>query len=303
MKKLFCAVTCLLILCGLRTGALAAVGDVRGDILETDIVTEFCGFPIPAFAIDGKTLIAAEDLGGYGYHVVYHADTRCLFVTYDQEPAAETVLQLPIAADPKQPGRVLGQYYESDIDVFVNGRYTQSYALDGKMAICVEDICQVWPGDSGGYWNNNRYGVSVYGMNYRYDDTQRKLSFWNGFDQLPPKAEQEAETLASVEESLGGLLSWTYNIYNGENMDLMEIEVTGTPHGSNCYYILFRNDNIPMEVGDIFRRYGITNIWGSRAAALEGISDNTLIYSTRNAEAGTESCFSLSLEDFRLQYL
>ena len=302
MKKLFCAVTCLLILCGLHTGALAAVGDVRGDILETDIVTEFCGFPIPAFAIDGKTLIAAEDLGGYGYRVVYHVDTRCLFVTYGQEPTAESVPQLPAAAL-RQPGRVIGQYYESDIDVFVNGRYTQGYALDGKMAICVEDICQVWPEDSGGYWNNNRYGVSAYGMNYHYDDTQRKLSFWNGFDKLPSKAEQKAETLAAVEASLGGFFNWTYEVYSGENMDLMEIEVTGTPHGSSCYYILFRNDNVPMEVGDVFTRYGINNIWGSKVAAFEEVSGNALIYSTRNEESGTANRFSLSLEDFGLQYL
>ena len=280
----------------------AEVGDAAGEILETDIVTEFCGSPIPSFAIDGKTMIAAEDLGLYGYHVVYNDSIRCLFVTYGQEPDGETLPSLPAANKPKQPGQIIGQYYESDISVFINGVFAQSYALDGKMAICVEDVSQVRPEDSTGYWNNNRYGVSDYGLNYSYDNFQRKLSFWNAFDKLPPKAEQQSKILEVVEESVGGFLNWTHNLYSGGDMEILEIELFGTPHGGASYCILFRNDNISIPLYDVFMRYGIEDFLGRRMVEIEGLSGNELIYSKQN-EDSTQNRFSLNLENFKLRCL
>lgn len=246
MRRLKNCVFFLVALLGLNGAAYASAGDVAGDVLETDIVTEFGGAAIPSFAIGGETLIAAEDLGAYGYHVYYDDQIRCLFVTFGEEP----VVPLPVQTVPETDiGTVVGHYYESDIRVFINGVPVEGYALDGKMAVCVEDLGAA----------QEAGGVSPYGMQYCYDDVQRKLSFWNAFDKLPPKKEQKQAWVAERENDI---LSSDYDSWEGDGFELVRYSVHGTPHGTYDYYGLFWDNGLSIDLFEVLDAYGLRDTWG-----------------------------------------
>ncbi|GEM_PF-5953066 len=246
--------------------AQAAPGDIAGDIYETNISTQFCGYDIPAFAADGKTLIAAEDLGQYGYTVYYSNDARCLFVTYSSAPG-ESVPPVERTTEQWTAGKICGHYYESDIRVVVNGEYVQGYALDGKMAVCVEDL-------GGGDAENDWYGVSPYRMLYSYDDSQRRLSLWNALDRLPSQKVQEEDYIAKFTQI--EYLSSEYKIYNGDGFDIVRCTQNGTTHGSYTYYMLFWENGLSINLNTVFDAYGFRDYWGHVLVKIDAISGDDL---------------------------
>ncbi len=161
MKKIL--LTLLAVLGLFTVSAQADVGDIAGDIYSTDIVTEVDGVAIKSYAIDGRTLIALEDLAGYGFNVYYNDNIRTVFVT-----KAHDNIDIDPSFSKDTPGEVIGHYYETDITAVVNGTTViEAYAIDGKMVAPVELL---------GKDGTSTMGRPMYQMRYTYDNDKRLLS-------------------------------------------------------------------------------------------------------------------------------
>lgn len=157
LKKAIRNILCLSALCAVISvcPAHAAVGDIVDTIYTTDILTRVNGADIASFSIEGRTLIAMEDLRDYGFTVAYDDSIRTLFVNQ----TGETPKNMPSIIR-GTVGGTAGYTYETDIKVIFNGKPVNAYAIDGKMAVIVEEL-----------------GVpEKYGMVCGYDDGKRLLT-------------------------------------------------------------------------------------------------------------------------------
>ena len=177
MKK---AIFLTIILSLLTITAYAKIGDVEETIYNSDILTKVHGLEIESFCIDGETLIKAEDLRDYGYTVTYDDTVRALFIN----KTGEIKKDFSPKVERGTVGGIYGYTYETDIWVYLNGSYVKSYALDGEMAVRVEEL-----------------GVQ-HGLTYAYDDTKRLLTLDNA--KVPSKDEQIKE-FVTLDESLSFL--------------------------------------------------------------------------------------------------
>lgn len=143
MKHKFLKRSIPFILAGLLSTSAAAanesdppVGTCVGHIYSTDIVTYVDDMPIPSFNIGGKTVIAARDLMEYGFQVNWSEENRTVLITSSRYPEQRPAYQP--SAD--TPGRILGNIYQSDIRVYVNGQEIPSYNLGGQTVIAPSDL-------------------------------------------------------------------------------------------------------------------------------------------------------------------
>ncbi|MCH5185910.1 MAG: hypothetical protein J1F64_07275 [Oscillospiraceae bacterium] len=186
MLKLLSAV-CMSV-CALFSITLAASaqnGDIIGNVYSTDILAYVNGKPIVSYNIGGKTAVAAEDLNGfsggadnnawygYGFDGWYNDDTRTFTVNFHGEPYGDP------AVERGAPGTVAGNIYETDIQVIFNGRLVPSYNIDGKTAICTEDLGTVTENSP-----NAEYGYSEYMCKFTWDPQTRSvfLDTWQPSD-------------------------------------------------------------------------------------------------------------------------
>lgn len=138
--------------------ANAANGDVIGNIYSTDIIAEINGKYVESYCLDGKTAIVLEDLAKHGAEISYNDKLRTLIVNtvYMNKMADESVERGTV-------GKVIGNIYESDIKVYLNGHIVKTFSLNGKMAVAIEDF-----GDDNSF--------SKYNAKYVWDDTNRIIS-------------------------------------------------------------------------------------------------------------------------------
>lgn len=166
MKK-----TVFLIICALALSAVsahAANGDIIGKIYSTDILAEINGKAVPSYNIGGKTAIVLEDLAEENYaHVDSYDDSkRTLTVTMGSPEYMGTI---DVARG--KVGEIVGDVYESDIKVIVNGSEINGMNIGGKTAVAIEDL-----GALDGTSQNEKYGFSKYLCNYAYDNDKRLIS-------------------------------------------------------------------------------------------------------------------------------
>ena len=138
MKKIFFAIASAIMLFGVN--ALAAPGDVIGNVYPTDIVTYMYYAPITSYNIGGKTCIDAEILNWhYGFDVYWLADERHLDI--DDKGGRFVSLQAmsgEIVESSKESPQSVGKYYETDIITTLNGNAIESYNIGGRTVICAE---------------------------------------------------------------------------------------------------------------------------------------------------------------------
>ncbi|MDD6762676.1 MAG: hypothetical protein PUD92_03420 [Clostridiales bacterium] len=226
--------------------ALAANGDIAGEIYTTDILTQVDGKDIASYSIDGETMIALEDLEQYGFNIKYDDSVRTVFINQTGECPADFEPHIQRGT----PGGRAGYYYESDIRAYVNGQPIEAYALDGKMAAKVETL--------GNVTEDSEYGVSCYLMTYSYDDSKRLLSLYTGKSKLPP-TEQIKTDFENKDDYF-----WSYG---GEiPIDGGTILIGGqhgTPHGSYAYYYYLGNDKLFMKLDyALTGAYNLRDGWG-----------------------------------------
>ena len=134
--------------------AYAAIGDVVSPIYSTDILTVVDGLPIRGYAIDRQTMIALEDLRDYGFTINYDDSIRTVFIDKTYEPTPEFLPQI----ERGRVGEISGYTLETDIKAYVNGKFIDTQAIDGKVVAVAEQL-----------------GTDAYGMSYSYDDSVRTL--------------------------------------------------------------------------------------------------------------------------------
>ncbi len=149
LKRTYLSLLFLTVLSLCAPGVSAQTGDAVGSMYATDITASIDGLSIPAYNIGGRTVIAMEDLEGYGFEVFYDDELRQISAYYyginefpeENQPAFEPPsATLAAQAGTKAPGQAVGKIYETDIQAFVNGKQVPSYNIGGYTAVCMEDL-------------------------------------------------------------------------------------------------------------------------------------------------------------------
>ena len=150
------------------TAAHAANGDIIGKIYSTDILAEINGKPVPSYNIGGKTAIVLEDLAEQSYaHVDSYDDSRRTLTVTMGSPEGLGTLDVTRG----EVGKIVGDIYESDIKVIINGSEIRGMNIGGKTAVAIEDL-----GALDGTSENEKFGFSKYLCNYTYNNDKRLIS-------------------------------------------------------------------------------------------------------------------------------
>ncbi len=241
--------------------AYAQVGDIEGTIYTTDILTQVDGRDITGYAIDGRTLIALEDLEDYGFTVYYNDNIRCVFLTKTGEAASD----FKPCIGRGTVGAEAGYYYETDIRAFVNGEEVSAYAIDGKMVACVEELGAKENIDvQNGIIKENKYQ-----MGYSYDDSQRLLSLdtelthYGSFNELTSMMLDVTTPWRPYSTSVAD---------NGNNWIAVK-KMGGLPHGQSM-----KQYNISYKSGLCFNAYPILRAYYLTMSSPVFSEDGTKIY-------------------------
>jgi len=116
----------------------ANIGDVIGQAVYSDIGTYINHYPISSYAIDGYTVVVAEDLANYGCDVVWNQNDRALYITRSSSKTAFSCGKVFKTSNPT--GTKFADLLYTDIAVFVNGNRVPSYAINGYTMITIEDF-------------------------------------------------------------------------------------------------------------------------------------------------------------------
>lgn len=136
MKKI--VVFTLLIVLIIPANAFAKSGDIAGVYYTTDIKTMLNGYEIDAINIGGQTLINAEDMHFYSFYISYSDAERELRV--DRTTYATNGVPPTVAKSELPSGSVLGNYYETDIVTYLDGREITAYNIGGRTYIWAEEM-------------------------------------------------------------------------------------------------------------------------------------------------------------------
>ncbi len=138
MKKktsVFLATVMAICSMGLVT-ANAKVGDVIGQALHTDIVAYVNHYAIPSYAVNGTSVVVAEDLRNFGFDVIWNDSARSLSIVRN---SSTSVNEMSFKKEGRT-GQKFTDILETDISVYGNGRRLTSYAMNGYTMIPVEEL-------------------------------------------------------------------------------------------------------------------------------------------------------------------
>ncbi len=160
MKKLLTITALLCLIGGTATQAEEHnVGDIIGEVYPTGIVTDVCGYKIPAYNIGGETAVRVADLSQYGFDVRFEDGIAYADYNWEKEKA-------PIDTAAKSNINVL----YTDIVVMLNGIEIPSFNIDGSMAIPIERTCEIY------LETNKENEISPFSLNYIWNAADKALS-------------------------------------------------------------------------------------------------------------------------------
>lgn len=138
MKKALSILIFLIVLLLVNTVCSAKAGDVAGTYYSTDINTILNGYEIDSINIGGQTLISAEDMHFYGFNVNWYEEYRELHISnafraMNGEPPTIKKSNFP-------SGNPIGNYYETDIITYLDGKTITSYNVGGRTYIHAEQM-------------------------------------------------------------------------------------------------------------------------------------------------------------------
>jgi len=143
MKKLRVLIlTAIAILAFASTAGAVNIGDVVGEAVYSDIGAFINNYPIKSYAIDGQTVMIAEDLRAYGCDVVWDNATRSLTIT----KSANDISGNRVFKPTKPTGEHFDDILYTDIAVYINGERVPSYAINGYTMITIEEFGAVMDG-------------------------------------------------------------------------------------------------------------------------------------------------------------
>ena len=155
MKKLFSLILSLLLSLSFLPAKAAKIGDIAGEVIYTDISAYINHYPISAYAYDGGMVVVAEDLKNFGFDVNYNDDTRNLNIT--PNTSINTLNGMgTVYKNGARIGKHLSYALYSDINVYLNGSWIPSCAINGYMIIKLEDLANEYIGTSFTWDNSTR---------------------------------------------------------------------------------------------------------------------------------------------------
>ena len=158
MKRKIFILVALFMLFGI-TATAENVGDVIGAVYPTDIITDICGYEIPAYNIGGETAVLVSALSNYGFDVKF--EDGIAYADYDWQKE-----KTPISEPTKSDINVL----YTDIKVKINGIEVPAFNIDGSMAIPIERTCEIYTEA------NKDNEISDFFLNYVWCEPDKTLS-------------------------------------------------------------------------------------------------------------------------------
>ena len=116
----------------------SAFADTKcGEALNTDIVAYINNFAIPSYAVNGTTVIVAEDLRNYGFDVQWDSATKTLGIT---RSPWNTIVGMSFYENIEPVGSKFCDLYYTDIAVYAGNTRLTSYAMNGYTMIPIEEL-------------------------------------------------------------------------------------------------------------------------------------------------------------------
>lgn len=172
-------------------------------VVYSDISAYINHYPIPSYAYEGGTVVVAEDLRNYGFDVTYDNSARTLSITPNRYATVLTGMGTVY-----KHGNKLGQHFAdalySDINVYFNGSWIPSCAINGYTMVKLEDLANAGAGTS-----------------FTWDESTRSAKLWldwAGITDYRALAEAPSDRVAYNGE-------WYYTP-SGDNRPLISLEVS-----------------------------------------------------------------------------
>ena len=275
-KWIFSAAAGLFTLAAAAGASAYGIGESIGRVYYSGIDTYINNYPIRAYSTDGRQLICAEDLRGYGFTVDWSAEDKALYISPDYsvtELARDDSVKRSIYLANKRAYDIV----YSDISVYINGEPVESYSIDGRMMIKLRELEKIGTVEYSAELNRSAAYIDGLPMTEYApleEDRQSKLtivldpghgkSSWNMSD--------EEKTAAGYDNYDGGWGEWRHWIAGSASEDCHGCDGEGT-----CWY--------PIGNGDRDTEPGI-NLKNALAAKaeLEGMGYNVRLTRTTNDE-------------------
>ena len=194
MKRIYTLIAVFLTLfSAYATTGYAKTGDVIGKALHTDIVAYINHYALPSYAVNGQSVIIAEDLVNFGFDVKWNNDTRSL--TIKRNPTA-TIKGMSTVDKSYIPGTKFTDVLETDISVYANSHKLTAYALNGYTMVPIEEL-------------------DMFGNVY-WVESERAIKLWvDGLKMLPTRQEVKIKTIDLVNMNMEtrSVLPKDYNAY------------------------------------------------------------------------------------------
>lgn len=156
---------------------LSAITVSAKSALYSDIDTYINHYPINAYSVDGKMVVVAEDLRDYGFNVEWRENTRSLHIS--RNTGVKKLYKKDVYDPQCASGTKYMDIYNSDIKVYYNNTKLESFSLNGRTLIAINDLASlVGHGD----WlaNIRAYKVWVDGLSVcDYEPLKKRcINFW-----------------------------------------------------------------------------------------------------------------------------
>lgn len=140
MKKIITKILILTLILGNVQGvASAKSGDIIGYAKYSNISAYINHYPITSYNINDNTVVVAEDLQNYGFNTEWNGETRSLSITRNND-AKKITPYGTIYKYSNQAGQNSYPYLETDIAAYINGKKVESFNIDGKTCIYMNDL-------------------------------------------------------------------------------------------------------------------------------------------------------------------
>lgn len=133
MKKTAVMVLTALVSLAISQAGYAKTGDVAGNIYSTDIKACINGVWVDSYNIGGNTVVVVEDITN---QYRYYDALRTLII---DDFAPERLVASENNTNQKT-GKIVGKIYETDIKTYFRGKELNSFSLDGKTAVIIEEL-------------------------------------------------------------------------------------------------------------------------------------------------------------------
>ena len=255
MKRVVCFLLMLTMVISslLSVTVNAAVGDVVGQAVHTDIVAYINHYAIPSYAANGKSCIVAEDLRNFGFDVIWDGDARTLSI-YRNTNLWVSEMQVDKS---EQTGKFFSNIFETDIKVYANGIPLTSYTLNGYTMVPIEELTMF--GEV--YWVPEERAVKLWVDGLSMRETKQQPT-------ILPKVVFSAN-IGEVD----GVIYSTRNIYEGyynsttpekngknvRNINTCKLLLVNVPEGKQiggfCYYNGYIYYSLSTEGSDGWRAW------------------------------------------------